>query len=122
MKKLSHEEIARHRFSSEQLLLEKRLPIYALLDNVRSLYNVGSMFRTADGARVAKMVLCGYTPSPPRREIEKTALGATTTVPWEHQKDPQYAIRQITSMGIPICVLEQTDKSTPYYSLKKSDF
>ncbi|HTK83242.1 MAG TPA: RNA methyltransferase [Bacteroidota bacterium] len=122
MKKLSHEEIARHRFSSEQLQREERLPIYALLDNVRSLYNVGSMFRTADGARIAKMVLCGYTPSPPRKEIEKTALGATTTVPWEHMKDPQDALRQLKSLGIPLCVLEQTDTSTPYHSLRKTDF
>lgn len=122
MKKLAHDEIARHRFTAEQLSTGARSPIYVILDNVRSLYNVGSMFRTADGARVAKMFLCGYTPFPPRDEIEKTALGATKTVPWEHLQDPQAAIQKIKSQGIPLCVLEHTDSSTSYYSLCKQDF
>jgi len=122
MRKLSHAEIAEHRFTPDQLQHEERLPIHVILDNVRSLYNVGSMFRTADGARIAKILLTGYTPRPPRKEIEKTALGATSTVPWEYFADPASAIRQIRSQGIPICVLEQTDQSQRYFSLTKKDF
>ncbi len=122
MRKRTHQEIANERFSKEQLQSIDRLPIYVILDNIRSLYNVGSMFRTSDGARISKLFLCGYTPHPPRKEIEKTALGATETVPWEYSKDPLPVIRQLKSQGIKICVLEHTDKSVPYYSLTKNDF
>jgi tRNA G18 (ribose-2'-O)-methylase SpoU len=122
MRKLSHDEIARQRFTLEQLRQEKRLPIYCLLDNIRSLYNVGSMFRTADGARIAKLFLCGYTPHPPRKEIEKTALGATETVPWEYNKDTNSLLSRLKSEGIRICVLEHTDKSIPYYELPVDTF
>ena len=122
MKKLSHDEIAARRFTIEQLGREQRSPIYVLLDNVRSLYNVGSIFRTADGARVAKIFLCGYTPFPPRKEIEKTALGATNAVPWEHVSDPHTVIETLRAQGVPVCVLEHTDASVPYYSLTKKNF
>lgn len=122
MRKLTHEEIARKRFSIEQLKNENRFPIYGLLDNIRSLYNVGSIFRTADGARLTKLFLCGFTPHPPRKEIEKTALGATTTVPWEYHEDPLPVIKNLKSLGVRICALEHTDKSLPYYSLKKGNF
>jgi tRNA G18 (ribose-2'-O)-methylase SpoU len=122
MRKLTHDEIAKDRFSPEELGKIERLPIYVLLDNIRSLYNVGSIFRTSDGARIRKLILCGYTPYPPRKEIEKTALGATTTVPWEYHKNPISAIAQIKSEGVKICALEHTDTSVPYYSLSKNDF
>ncbi len=122
MRKLSHSDIAKHRFTSEQLQYEQRLPIYVILDNVRSLYNVGSIFRTADGARISKMFLCGHTPHPPRKEIEKTALGATTTVPWEYVRDPREAMHAMKSGGIPVYVLEHTDSSKPYFTLRKNNF
>jgi tRNA G18 (ribose-2'-O)-methylase SpoU len=122
MRKLLHEEIARHRFSPEQLAQTERLPIFCLLEDIRSLYNVGSMFRTADGARISKLFLCGYTPHPPRKEIEKTALGATNTVPWEYYKDPLPLISELKSHGIRICVLEHTDTSTPHYHVQPSAF
>ncbi len=122
MRKLSHEEIAKKRLKIEQLKNKIRFPIYGLLDNIRSLYNVGSIFRTADGARLAKLFLCGYTPYPPRKEIEKTALGATSTVPWEYHHDPIPIIHHLKSQGVRICVLEHTDKSLPYHSLTKKDF
>jgi tRNA G18 (ribose-2'-O)-methylase SpoU len=121
MRKLSHEEIAQHRFNPEQLAKMQRLPVFCLLDDIRSLYNVGSMFRTADGARISKLFLCGYTPHPPRKEIEKTALGATQTVPWEYHKDPIPLISALKSQGIRICVLEHTDHSIPYFQLQKID-
>ena len=122
MRKLSHQEIAKQRFTIEQLNNEKRFPIYVLLDNIRSLYNVGSIFRTADGARIAKLFLCGFTPHPPRKEIEKTALGATNTVPWEYHKDPVELLTRLKIEGVSICALEHTDKSIPYFELPDNTF
>ena len=106
----------------EAVLTVARPPIYGLLDNIRSLYNVGSIFRTSDGALVRKLYLCGYTPHPPRKEIEKTALGATRSVEWEYHQDPMFAVDQIKSHGARICVLEQTTHSKPYYELSKDNF
>ncbi len=122
MRKLTHEEIGGRRFSAEQLSREERFPLTILLDNIRSLYNVGSIFRSADGARVSKLILCGYTPHPPRKEIEKTALGATATVPWSYVRNPLDAIAELKSRGVGICVLEQTGSSAPYYSISKERF
>jgi tRNA G18 (ribose-2'-O)-methylase SpoU len=122
MRKLTHEEIGRNRLSPEQLAREERFPVTILLDNIRSLYNVGSIFRSADGARVSRLILSGYTPHPPRKEIEKTALGATATVPWTYVRDPLEAIAGLKSGGVRICVLEQTGSSTPYYSISKESF
>ncbi|MHB1050034.1 MAG: RNA methyltransferase [Bacteroidota bacterium] len=122
MLKLTHEEISRNRKKIEEISTFQRNPIYALADNIRSLYNVGSMFRSSDGAMISRLYLTGFTPSPPRKEIEKTALGATQTVPWSYFKDPLDAINEMKAHKIKICVLELTDKSTPYYSLTKDDF
>ena len=122
MRKLTHDEIASHRFTAEQLGELERFPIYVLLDNIRSLYNVGSVFRTSDGARITKLFLSGYTPHPPRKEIEKTALGATKTVPWEYVQDVRTIITKLKAEGITICVLEQTDESKSYASLTKKNF
>jgi len=122
MRRLTHDEIAKKRYTIEQLKNVNRFPIYVLLDNIRSLYNVGSMFRTADGARVAKLFLCGFTPYPPRKEIDKTALGATESVPWEYHKDPLPLLSQLKTEGIRICALEHTNKSIPYYDLPVENF
>ncbi|MCB0299576.1 MAG: TrmH family RNA methyltransferase, partial [Calditrichaeota bacterium] len=72
MKKLTLEEISEQRLTPDSLQTAERVPVYALLDNIRSLYNVGSMFRTADAARIEKMLLCGITGYPPRKELDKT--------------------------------------------------
>jgi tRNA G18 (ribose-2'-O)-methylase SpoU len=122
MKKITHEEIAKKRFTPDVLSDTERFPIYLLLDNIRSLYNVGSVFRTADGARVKKLFLCGYTPHPPRKEIEKTALGAVESVPWEYSRSPIEIIDRLKSEGVTIAVLELTSSSIPYYSLTKKQF
>jgi tRNA G18 (ribose-2'-O)-methylase SpoU len=122
MRKLTHNEIAQKRFTLDTLEKEPRFPIYVLLDNIRSLYNVGSIFRTSDGARISKLFLCGYTPHPPRKEIEKTALGATKSVPWEYVKDPVQAINTLKERGVKICILEHTNRSIPYDSLTKNHF
>ncbi len=122
MRKLTHSEISKYRFSKEQLVNESRFPIYVLLDNIRSLYNVGSIFRTSDGARIQKLYLTGYTPYPPRKEISKTALGSTETVPWEYYNNPLEAIEKIKSEQIKICVLEHTSESKPYFTISENDY
>ena len=82
------------------------LPVAIVLDNVRSLYNVGAFFRTADAARIAKLWLCGITGRPPKRAIAKTALGAEETVPWEHAWEPVPVIRSLRESGHEIAAVE----------------
>jgi len=122
MKKLTHEEIAKNRSTLETLHTVKKLPVYVVLNSIRSNYNVGSIFRTSDGAMIEKLYLCGYTPHPPKKEILKTALGSTESVQWEYVKDPKDVILKMKSDGIKVCALELTDKSFPYYKLDKNDF
>lgn len=87
------------------------MPVAVVLDNVRSLHNVGSAFRTADAFLVEKIFLTGITGTPPNREIHKTALGATESVPWEHQSDTAALLSQLRDEGYKIVVIEQTDES-----------
>jgi 23S rRNA (guanosine2251-2'-O)-methyltransferase len=121
MRKLTHAEIAGKRLSATEIDNLERFPVSVLLDNIRSLYNVGSIFRSADGARVRELILTGYTPTPPRREIEKTALGATSTVPWRFCRDPMEAVASIKKSGARLCVVEHTDGSRPYDALGAGD-
>ena len=120
MRKLIPGEIAEKRLSRAKNV--ERIPVYGLLDNIRSLYNVGSIFRTSDGALVRKLFLCGFTPAPPRKEIDKTSLGAVDSIPWQSVADPLEGIRLARSEGAKICLLEQTTSSVPYYSVRKTDF
>ncbi len=122
MRKLTHDEIAVRRTQRTNLQATPRLPIYVLVDSVRSLYNVGSIFRTSDGAWIQKLFLCGFTPHPPRKEIEKTALGATESVPWEYRKDPLEVVLELKQRGVTICILEQTTRSIPYTAVSPSQF
>jgi tRNA G18 (ribose-2'-O)-methylase SpoU len=114
MKKLSYEDIQSKRPDKNELFRLQRFPVVTILENIRSLYNVGSMFRTADAARIAYMYLCGYTPYPPRKEIEKTALGSTESVPWEHSTKPQQVIKMLKNQGFVIAALEHTTTSVAY--------
>ena len=122
VRKLTHEELVARQMRTAGALAGDRTPVAALLDNVRSLYNVGSIFRTSDGARIQKLYLCGYTPAPPRKEIQKTALGATETVPWSHHRDPLEAVASARAAGMKICVLEHTSSSVPIWAVSKADF
>jgi 23S rRNA (guanosine2251-2'-O)-methyltransferase len=83
-----------------------RLPVSILLDNVRSLYNVGAFFRTADAAAIEKLYLCGITGRPPKRAIAKTALGAEQTVPWEHAWDAAPLAESLRARGVEIAAIE----------------
>ncbi len=122
MKKLTHDQISLDRSTLENLHKVKRLPVYIILNSIRSNYNVGSIFRTSDGAMIEKLYLCGYTPYPPKKEIIKTALGATESVNWEYVKDPKEVVQKLKIEGIKICALELTDSSFPYYELEKDIF
>jgi 23S rRNA (guanosine2251-2'-O)-methyltransferase len=109
MKKLKLEELGR--ISPEEYKVASKIPVCLVLDNVRSLHNVGSAFRTADGFLIEKIYLTGITGTPPNREIQKTALGATESVPWEYISDPGQAVRQLKAEGYTIIVIEQTTES-----------
>ncbi|MFQ5637348.1 MAG: RNA methyltransferase [bacterium] len=91
------------------------LKVYTLVENVRSLYNVGSIFRTADGAGVSKLFLSGITGHPPHREIRKVALGAEESVSWEYARTSIEIIKKLKKQGVHIAVLETTPQSIPYY-------
>lgn len=106
----------------ENIHLVEKIPLYVVLNSIRSNYNVGSIFRTSDAAMIKKLYLCGYTPAPPKKEILKTALGATESVQWEYVKDPVEVIKDLKMQGVKISALEITSKSRKYYDVKKTDF
>ena len=122
MKKLTHEEISQNRSTLDTLHTVEKMPVYVILNSIRSSYNVGSIFRTSDGAMIKKLFLCGYTPHPPHKEILKTALGSTESVEWEYVKEAKDIIQELKSNGIKVCALEQTDKSIQYHEISKADF
>jgi tRNA G18 (ribose-2'-O)-methylase SpoU len=81
-------------------------PLYLVCENIRSLYNVGAIFRTADAAGVTRLYLCGYTPQPPRREISKVALGAEESVPWEYHAQGWRLVEQLKRRSLQVVALE----------------
>ncbi|SMP12811.1 SpoU rRNA Methylase family protein [Algoriphagus winogradskyi] len=99
------------RVSVEEFKEMDKSPIVLVLDNVRSLNNVGSAFRTGDAFGVEKIYLCGITGTPPHRDIQKTALGATESVEWEYCLNTMLAMDKLKSEGYQICALEQVDRS-----------
>ena len=93
---------------------QDRMPVYAILDNIRSVWTVGSMFRTADAVALGGLYLCGMTATPPRPDIEKTALGATRSVPWDYWRKSTDAALHLKDRGLPLIALEQTEKATDW--------
>jgi 23S rRNA (guanosine2251-2'-O)-methyltransferase len=91
------------------------LPVSILLDNVRSMYNVGSFFRTADAARVAKLYLCGITAAPPKAAICKTALGAEERVAWEYHRDPLPLLANLRAAGCEIAAIETSPRAVDLF-------
>jgi tRNA G18 (ribose-2'-O)-methylase SpoU len=116
MKKLKLEELGR--ISVKDFRMSEKLPIVFLLDNIRSLHNVGSAFRTADAFRIEKIILTGITGTPPHREIQKTALGATESVQWEYTESPAAAVEKLSMEGYHIIIIEQTSESIPLHSFE----
>ena len=109
MKKLKLEELGR--ISVTAFREAEKIPVCILLDNVRSLHNVGSAFRTADAFMIGKIYLTGITGTPPHREIQKTALGATESVAWEYAESPAKLIQDLKIQGFTVVVVEQTSES-----------
>ncbi|MCH6236321.1 RNA methyltransferase [Cognataquiflexum rubidum] len=109
MRKLNMAEL--NRLTVDEFKSERKSPIVIVLDNVRSLNNVGSAFRTSDAFLVEKIYLCGITGKPPHKDIQKTALGATESVIWEYVDSTLAAIQQLKKEGYTVCALEQVDKS-----------
>ena|SRR5436190_21278009 len=109
MKKLKLDELGR--ISIGEFKDSEKLSVCIVLDNIRSLHNVGSAFRTADAFRIEKIYLTGITGTPPHREIEKTALGATESVGWEYSEDTRAAIKKLKENGYTIIIIEQTTES-----------
>ncbi|MFZ5553614.1 MAG: RNA methyltransferase [Bacteroidota bacterium] len=101
-----------NRLSTEEFHRVEKNPLVVVLDNIRSHHNVGSIFRTADAFRIEKIILCGFTPVPPHREIHKTALGATDTVKWEYMEKTMDAVVQLKLAGYKVYAVEQAENST----------
>ncbi len=106
MRKLLNDEL--DRLSIEAFRKVEKIPFTIVLDNVRSLHNIGSVFRTADAFRLEAVYLCGITATPPHREIHKTALGATESVTWEYREETTEAITELKEKGYQIYSVEQT--------------
>lgn len=100
-----------NRASVEEFKQQQKLPVVVVLDNVRSLHNVGSIFRTCDGFAVEEVILCGITGQPPHREIEKTALGATHSIDWRYFESTLLAIEDLRTKGYHITAVEQAKNS-----------
>lgn len=118
MKMRSVKENNRLKGGLRQIKSAPRHEIYLVMDNIRSMYNVGAMFRTCDGARVKKIFLCGMTATPPREKIYKTSLGAVENVDWQYYKNAKDAVLELKKEGVQIVCLEQTDTSVNYKKVK----
>ena len=109
MRKLANSEL--HRLDIEQFKKAEKTPLIVILDNVRSLNNVGSVFRTCDAFLVEKIYRCGITATPPNKEIHKTALGATDSVAWEYAEDTLQVVERLKAEGVCVISIEQAEKA-----------
>ncbi len=109
MRKLANSELERK--SVEDFKQAEKTPIIIVLDDIRSLHNIGSVFRTADAFLIEKIYLCGITATPPNKEIHKTALGATETVSWEYAKDVLEVIASLKTENVSVLAIEQVENS-----------
>lgn len=109
MRKLKITEL--NRLSAEEFKNVEKLPLVVVLDNIRSLHNIGSVFRTSDAFRVSNIYLCGITATPPHAEIHKTALGAEDTVDWKYFNDTLDAVKELRDNGFDIFSVEQVEGS-----------
>lgn len=116
MRKLTVEELCR--VSVDEFRSAEKLPLVVVLDNIRSLHNVGSIFRTADAFRLQGLCICGITACPPAPEIHKTALGAEDSVAWEYFKDTLDAVSRLKARGFEVCAAEQVEGSAKLDTLR----
>lgn len=120
MRKLSMDEL--NRKTVDEFKGSAKIPVIVVLDNIRSMHNVGSVFRTADAFLLHAIYLCGYTPQPPHRDIHKTALGATETVEWKYFKTAVEAIESLRESEYSIAAVEQVEKSVPLNDFAAGQF
>lgn len=109
MRKLENKEL--DRLTASAFKEAKKTPIIIILDDIRSLHNIGSVFRTSDAFLIEKVYLCGITAIPPNKEIHKTALGATETVTWEYENDVLSVIKKLTQENVAVYAIEQVENS-----------
>ncbi len=114
--KKTYNELKSKRPTINELQRSQKHPICVIVENIRSLYNVGSIFRTSDGAGIEKLYLTGFTGYPPRKEIDKTALGSVATVPWEYNPKTIEVIKKLKEEMYSVVALEHTHSSTEYYN------
>ena len=119
MRKLSMDEL--DRMTVAQFKEAKKNPIVVVLDNIRSMHNVGSVFRSADAFRIEAICLCGYTPQPPHRDIQKTALGATETVNWLYYPTTKEAIEDLKKFDYTVLAIEQVEGSESLDQFNNTD-
>jgi len=119
MKKLKNREL--ERISIEEYKTATKTPITLILEDVRSALNVGSAFRTADAFRIEKVILCGITAQPPHRDIQRTALGATDSVEWQHISTIEAAIQSLKEQNYHIIAIEQANPKTLLNDFKTED-
>ena len=110
MKKLKNKDL--QRINIEEFKIAKKTPFTIILDNVRSAFNVGSVFRTSDAFLIENIILCGITATPPNKEIRKAALGSTDSVKWKYVKNTTEAVQQLSKEGYHVVAIEQARKST----------
>ncbi|MGS2762227.1 RNA methyltransferase [Sinomicrobium sp. M5D2P9] len=109
MRKLKNSELGR--LQVEEFKSTVKTPLIVILDNIRSLNNTGSVFRTADAFRIEKIYLCGITATPPHKDIHKTALGATDSVDWEYVKDTRALVNKLKTEGVVTVAIEQAENA-----------
>jgi tRNA G18 (ribose-2'-O)-methylase SpoU len=119
MRKLNMQEL--NRLSPEDFREAAKNPVIIILDHIRSMHNVGSVFRTADAFLVEAIYLCGYTPQPPHRDIHKTALGATETVAWQYFATTEAAIAAARNRNYSVWAVEQTNASIPLQQMPAAE-
>lgn len=119
MRKLPNEEL--NRKTVDEFKQSAKTPIIVVLDNVRSLHNVGSVFRTADAFLVESLYLCGITGTPPNKEIQKTALGSTDTVAWKYFNTTTEAVEQLKQAGFNVYAIEQAEEATLLNQFKPNE-
>ncbi|WP_447639860.1 MULTISPECIES: RNA methyltransferase [Chitinophagaceae] len=107
MQKRSMDDL--NRISVEEFKQTEKIPLVVIMDNIRSMHNVGSIFRTSDAFLVNRIVLCGFTPRPPHRDINKTALGATETVTWYYKESTLDTVKELKAEGYKVYGIEQVD-------------
>jgi tRNA G18 (ribose-2'-O)-methylase SpoU len=119
MRKLSMDELGR--MSVADFKEAPKKPIVVVMDQIRSMHNVGSVFRTADAFLINGICLCGFTPQPPHRDIHKTALGATESVDWMYYEQTTDAVIALKNQGYKVYAIEQTDGSIPLNQFEKTE-